>query len=375
MTDCFAVISGGGTAGHVWPAIAIAQELEDRRHDAAEIHLVGAKRGREAQLFADQPYPHTLYSVDGLQRGWSRRDLVRNLAFAPRMIGAVAAAWRLLGRLRPRVVVSVGGYASLPAVLAARLRGVPIVVVSFDRTPGKSSEYTARFAAATAAAFPDCPLPRAVHTGAPVRRAVRRVDRHADRTAARQRLGVPVDRFLVAAIGGSLGSRLVNDAISTYAANHRDDAALAIFHVAGERLLDEVPTRAADDDALIHRVVGFEPEFEAVYAACDLLVGRGGASTVADVAVTGTPAILVPWSGAAENHQQANVEWLADAGGALLLPESAIATVGEEIERLRTDPAALAALATNAAGRGATHRAGALGELIERIADGGVIAS
>jgi undecaprenyldiphospho-muramoylpentapeptide beta-N-acetylglucosaminyltransferase len=360
----FAVITGGGTAGHVLPALAVAEELEALGHPAASLHFVGAQRGIETRLLPETPYPYTFLDVVGFQR----RHLGGNVAFLPKLARAVRAARRLLGTVRPRVVVSVGGYASLPAVLAARRLRVPVVVVSFDRRPGRASALTARFAAASAVAFPGSTLRRATVTGAPVRRAIRDVDRSGGRDAALAALGLPADRFVLAVTGGSQGSGALNAAIVAYAARHDQDAGLAIHHVAGERFAADLAGNVAMPSGAIHQIVGYEQRMDLVYAGADLLVGRGGASTVAEVAVTGTPSILVPWPGAAENHQTENVRWLADQGGAVHLPEAELAELGRRIDELRSNSADLAELAADARKAGETHRSGLLGALVEAVA-------
>jgi UDP-N-acetylglucosamine:LPS N-acetylglucosamine transferase len=361
---CFGVITGGGTAGHVLPAIAVAEELEERGYSPTELHYIGAQRGIETRLLPGTPYPHTFLDIVGVQRRFDRR----NVEFLPKLARATGEARRLLRRLRPRVAISVGGYASLPVVLAAQRLRVPIVVVSFDRRPGRASALAARFAVASAVAFDGSRLPRAVVTGAPVRRAIRAVDRHGGRSRARAELDVPDDRFLVAITGGSQGSGALNEAVLDYAAEHAADRGLALHHVAGERFADDVARRLVPGAGLSSRVVGYEPRMDLVYAACDLLVGRGGASTVAEVAVTGTPSILVPWSAAAENHQTDNVRWLADRGAAVHLPESELADLGPTIEKLRVEPDLLSELSRRARSAGGDQRAGALGELIESVA-------
>lgn len=360
----FAVVTGGGTAGHVLPALSIAEALVAAGHDPGEIHYIGASRGMETRLLPDTEFAHTFFDVVGFQRSLSRR----NLAFAPKMWRGTRAAIGLLRELSPKVVVSVGGYASMPAVFAARRLRIPVVVVSFDLRPGLASKLSARFAAACAVAFDDTELPRATMTGAPVRQAILTVDRAADRTAARAALDLPGDRFVVAVMGGSLGSGVLNEAVAAYLSERRDDAGLAVRQVAGDRFVAQVAQVVPDGDGVIHQVVGFEPDMPAVYAAADLLVGRGGASTVHEAAVTGTPAILVPWSGAAEDHQTGNVRWLSDVGGAVLLDESDVGRLGEEIERLRDDRAARDALSVAATARAEANRSGALAALIERVA-------
>jgi UDP-N-acetylglucosamine--N-acetylmuramyl-(pentapeptide) pyrophosphoryl-undecaprenol N-acetylglucosamine transferase len=227
---------------------------------------------------------------------------------------------------------------------------------------------TARFAAASAVAFPGSTLPRAVVTGAPLRRPILAVDRERDRDGARRGLGLPADRFVVLVTGGSLGAGPLNDAVARYVEQREADAALAVRHVVGDRFLASAPAARDGRSGVLHQVIGFDDHLELAYAAADLLVGRGGASTVAEVAVTGTPAILVPWAGAAEDHQTENVRWLSEQGGAVLLPESGLTSLGDVIEQLRRAPAERAALAAAAGAAGAIHRGEALVNLIERTA-------
>ena len=364
MSATFAVVTGGGTAGHVNPAIAVAEALVAGGRPPATVHYIGARRGIETRLLPETPFPHTFYDVVGFQRRISRR----NLAFLPKLLRSARAATALLRELRPRVVVSVGGYASLPATLAAKRLRIPVVVVSYDRFPGWASRLAARGAAACAVAFPDSPLPRATLTGAPVRREVLDVDRRRDAATARAVLGIPPERFVVAVMGGSQGSGLLNDSVAALLDTFGDDRSLAIRHAVGERFAAAATAPRDGQNGLLYQPVGYEPQMPLVYAAADLLVGRGGASTVHEVAVTGTPAILVPWSGAAEDHQRANVAWLADRGAAIALPEARIHELAQLVEHLRTDAAARERLAASAREMGDLHRRGALADLVEAVA-------
>lgn len=365
----FAVVTGGGTSGHVLPAIAVAEALVAAGHAPETIHYVGATRGIETRLLPSTPFPHTFFDVVGFQRRLTRR----NLAFVPKMWRARRRAIELFRTIHPRVVVSVGGYASMPSVFAARALDVPVVVVSYDRFPGRASALSARRAAASAVAFPDSPLPRATVTGAPVRQAILDVDRADDdrRRAARAALGVPDDRFLVAVIGGSQGSGVLNDAVAALVAQHVGDDALAVYHVVGERFLASAGEHRDGDErdrGVWYRPIGYESRMDLVYTGADLLIGRGGASTVHEVAVTGIPAVLVPWAASAEDHQTANVRWLADEDAAVLLAEADIGQLADVVGRLRGDESARRRLAENAARLGAVHRRGALAELIETVA-------
>jgi undecaprenyldiphospho-muramoylpentapeptide beta-N-acetylglucosaminyltransferase len=367
---CFAVIGGGGTAGHVLPALAVAEALVDRGHPASTIHLVGAQRGIETELVPPSGFPHTFFDVVGLQRRLSWANVARNLAFAPKLAAATVGAIRLLGRLRPRVAVSVGGYASLPAVLAAAARRIPVVVVSYDAVPGASSRLAARLAAATAVAFPHVELPRRTVTGAPLRRSILAVDRASDREPARRALGLPLDRFCVVVVGGSLGSGVLNAAMSGLVDRWSERRDVAVRHIVGRRFLASAPPPRDGRDGMLYQVIGYEHDMPQVYAAADLVVARAGGTTVAELAAVGVPSVLVPWPGAAGDHQTRNARWLAAAGGARLVPEGGfdVDTLAREVTRLLTDPAAAAAMADAARRAGAVHRSGTLVDLIEATA-------
>jgi len=363
------LVAGGGTSGHVLPALAIFEALQDAGCAIEDLYYCGAARGVETRLVPPTGVAHTFLEVSGVQR--SIRRLGENLAFLPRLLRAKRRARVVLESFRPSVVVSVGGYASLPAVLAARRAGVPVVVVSYDRRPGRASGFAARRAVASLVAFEDSSLPRAQHVGAPVRREIRRIDRERDRAAARHRLGVSDDRFLVSVIGGSLGSGILNAATLTMVRDHADDGTLAVFHVAGVRFADDVRAAAPvlAPTGLQYRVVGYEDRMADVHAASDLLIGRGGAGTVAEVATVGVSSILVPWSGAADDHQTGNVRWLSDADAAVLMSEDAVEYgLGAMVSTLRSDPSRLERLARNSRRLGELNRRAAVADAILRIA-------
>ena len=362
----FAVVTGGGTSGHVLAAVAVADALVARGHDRQAIHYVGTSRGVEQRLLPPTGYDHTLLDVVGLQRSLS----IRNLAFIPKLIHSTWQAVRLIRSLSPKVVINVGGYASFPATAAAMLCRVPIVVISYDRRPGLVSKLVARRAAASAVAFEGSTLPRAQLTGAPVRQAVLAVDRRADRVSARAQLDLPSDRFVVAVFGGSLGAKRLNDVTSGAVEQLGDRSDLAVYHVVGERNLADAAPGRDGSRGIMYRVVGYEDRMPLVYAAADLMMTRAGAATIAEIATVGMPAVIVPWPGAAENHQVDNARELSDQHGAILIEERDLTTerlVGE-ITALMSDSGSLEAMSLAAAAIGARHRSRALVDLIERVA-------
>lgn len=362
----FAVVTGGGTSGHVLAALAVADALATHGHERSSIHYVGTTRGVERRLAPASGYDHTLFDVVGLQRRLTRR----NLAFFPKLCRSTYQAVRLLRRLRPSVVVNVGGYASFPATAAAVLQRVPVVVVSYDRRPGLVSKLMARRAAACAVAYEGSTLPRAEVTGAPIRQEVLAVDRSRDRARARSELRLPADRFVLAVFGGSLGAQRLNEVVADAVGQLADRRDLAIYHIVGERNLAGSAPGRDGTRGIMYRVVGYEDRMPLVYAAADLMLTRAGAATVAELAVVGMPALLVPWPGAAEQHQADNARQLSDRGAAIFIDESQLDTprLLAELDSLVADPERLSRMSSAAAELGERHSGGGLVELIERVA-------
>lgn len=361
------VVTGGGTSGHVVPAIAILESLRDTGSDVSSLRYVGARRGVETRLVAAETGVECEFlDVTGLKRSVSPRSIVSNLLLPLRLLVATVRAVRLLRRWKPRVVVSVGGYASEPAARAAVLTGVPLVCVSYDRTPGLATRRQARRAVACAVAFPDSALPRAVHTGAPVRARLRSLDVAAERDAAREHLGVPGSASVVAVVGGSLGSGALNDAVPPLlAALAGTDA--AVIHVTGPRYAGS-PMPAVPVGVGYVRLP-YCDDMAALYAACDVLVCRAGASTVAEVATIGVASVIVPWSGAADDHQRRNAAWLVDAGAAVSAPDGDTVSLVDEVVSLVGDRSRRHELAAEARRMGAIHRGDALVTLVRDCAD------
>ena len=362
----FAVVTGGGTSGHVLAALAIADALVARGHDRHSVHYVGTTRGVERRILPATGYEYSLFDVVGLQRSLSWR----NLAFVPKLVRSTWQAIGLVRRLSPKLVVNVGGYASVPVTVAAMLRRVPIVVVSYDRRPGLVSKLVARRAAACAVAFEGSALPRAELTGAPVGQEILAIDRQVDRTRARAELGIPDDRFVFSVVGGSLGAQRLNQVTTEIVAELGERTDMAVYHVVGERNLPAAAPGRDGSQGIMYQVRGYEDRMPLVYAAADLMMTRAGAATIAELATVGMPAVIVPWPGAAENHQVENARQLSDLHAATLIEEVDLTAdrVIAEITRLMANPVKLEEMSAAAAALGACHRSGALADLIERVA-------
>lgn len=351
----WAVIAGGGTAGHVLPAIAAAKALVARGHSPETIHFVGSRRGLEATLVPAFGFSVTL--LPG--RGIARRLTLDNVGAVLGLLGAVLQGVLLLRRMRPAVVLSVGGYASVPCALAAVVLRVPLVLHDQNAVPGLANRWAGRFARAAAVSFDGTPLPRAVLTGNPVREEVRTVP---DRAAARAALGLPEDRLVVGVFGGSLGARSINRAVAGW--QGRPD--VVVYHVVGRRDWAEMSRPVGP----WHRPVEYEERLPLLLAAADVVVCRAGGTTVAELAVVGVPAVLVPLPGAPGDHQTANAGALVRAGAAVLVRDAELSPerLDAELSALLSDPSRLAAMAAAARSVGIPDAADHLAALIEQHA-------
>ena len=366
----FAVITGGGTSGHVIPALAIAELLQDGGVSKDQLHFVGSTNGIETTLVPPTGIPMSLLTVQGFGRGLSPRALKKNFRTFRVLRNASRHAERLLSSLRPSVVVSVGGYASVPATRAAKKLKIPIVTVSYDRQPGLATRLQARSASGVAVAYLPSKLINATLTGAPVRRVLRNLDLSSTRTDARTRLSIPIDRKVICITGGSLGSAKLNSVARTLVENNQSRNDICVIHLTGERYIDDDLPILDNDAEIVYRRLKSTVAMQDVYSASDLVVARAGASTIAELSTIGIASVLVPWSGAAEDHQTANAKWLDDLGGSLVINERKTANneIADQIIDLIDDQAKLRVLANAARLAGKQHRESTLTELIFSVA-------
>jgi UDP-N-acetylglucosamine--N-acetylmuramyl-(pentapeptide) pyrophosphoryl-undecaprenol N-acetylglucosamine transferase len=365
----YAIVTGGGTAGHVLPALAIADALVAAGHARGSIHYVGAERGIEARLVPPTGYPMTLLPGRGIQR----RLTLQNVRAVAGLAVAAARALTLVGRLRPAVVVAVGGYASVAVGLAAVLRRVPIVVAEQNQAPGLANRLLARFAAASAVSFPGTALPRAVVTGNPIRAEISALDPARDKAAAKRAFGVDERRRLVLVVGGSLGALRINEAVLAALPAWRARQDLSVHLVVGRRDWPAISGRVpADSGSLEQRIVEYEDRMPEALAAADLAVCRAGSSTCFELAAAGLPAILVPSPSVTADQQTGNARHLVDAGAAVLVRDAELDgdRLAREVDALLADEARLAAMATAAHGWARPHAAADIAALAEGHARG-----
>lgn len=314
------VITGGGTGGHIFPMQAIAEQLMQRGVEPRDIRFVGSRRGQERKLLGGSPVALTLLPGRGIRRSLAPRAIVQNIGAVLALFGAVVVALAAVGRWRPSVVVSVGGYASFAVALAAVVWRRPLVLVDLDAAPGAAHRLLGRFARTRCTAF-STSEPRSIVTGAPLRDAVVDVDRSSEaRRVARanQRPPIDLERRVVVVMTGSLGASSVNRAVSALASLWSTRRDRTIIHVTGHRDFDEVTSARPALDGLDYRVVDFGDMVE-LWSLCDVAICRAGATTVAELTALGICSVLVPLPGAPGDHQTKNAMAVVNAGGAVLV--------------------------------------------------------
>ncbi len=326
------VISGGGTGGHIHPALAIADEIK-RRHPSCDIRFVGAKGRMEMEKV-----PAAGYSIDGLwisgvDRNWKS---TRNLSFPFKLISSLWAAGRLIRKYRPQVAVGVGGFASGPLLFRAARKGIPTLIQEQNSFPGITNRILAGHVQRICAGFPGLdrwfPADRIILTGNPLRQGVvDRVLQPGGAREAREALGLDPDRPVLFVMGGSLGAASMNEAVQALVEG-QPERTYQILWQCGARYADACEAWAAGREGLVCR--GFIERMDLAYVAADVIASRAGAMSLAELALVGKPAVLVPSPYVAEDHQTSNARSLSDRGGAVLLEDRFVV---EELGRVVGD--------------------------------------
>lgn len=349
------LFTGGGTGGHLYPALALASALQEEQ-PGLELHFAGARRGVEARVLPAEARPHTLLPLEPL-----RRDRVwENWRLGPSMVRSALGIDRLFRRFRPGLVVGTGGYASGLACLWALMKGVPLAVQEQNSYPGLTTRWLARWARQVHLGFPEAerhlkPGPRTevYALGNPIRPP----DPMLERASCRREFGLEPDGVVVLVVGGSQGARAINEALLSALDRVASGslpgrpAGLQILWATGPRHLEAVERRLAPlgVDRWVHPV-GYIQEMPKALAAADVAVSRAGAMATAEMLAWGIPALLVPLPTAAADHQTHNARALAEAGAAVCVREAELTPeqLWSELRRLVEDPGLRCAMAERA---------------------------
>lgn len=353
------LVAGGGTAGHVFPAVAVARELQRLDADVEPV-FVGVRDRLEARLVPEAGF--RLHFIDAVSI--PRRPSPALLRVPKALRTGVAQCVRIAEEEQPVAVVTFGGYVSFPLDRAAVKRGLPLVVHEQNSVPGLTNRVASRWADRTAITFPGSATrfpyqERCVVSGNPVRSDVLELDRATARAAAREAFDLDPDLPTLLVFGGSQGARSINSAI-VEAHGRWGDTPLQVLHAAGRngystatRMWEDA--RAAHPDGPPVRLVDFIDSMADAYAAADVVVCRAGATSIAELTVLGLPAVLVPYPHATADHQTENARALERAGGAAVLTDDELdgASLVDQVAPLLADADvhAMTARASRAFGR------------------------
>jgi UDP-N-acetylglucosamine--N-acetylmuramyl-(pentapeptide) pyrophosphoryl-undecaprenol N-acetylglucosamine transferase len=363
-------IAAGGTAGHINPALALAEELAARGH---QVEFFGQPKKLESTLVPQAGFPFNPIDVTGFDRSrpWTLVSALWRMRAAQKTIG------RHFGSSRPDVAVGFGAYIELPLINWCHAQGIPCVIHEQNSVPGLANKTSAAKVKTVCVSLPVAidafrgkvgPDTQIVVTGNPVRQSVIR----ADRAEGRRSLGIPKDATMLLVFGGSLGARHLNEGVAALKSKLLSRKDLYVIHSTGKGEYDSVVQELAltPDEAARWRVMPYIDRMGEALAAADLVLSRAGASSVAEIAALAVPSMLVPYPFATADHQTTNARYLVDAGAAVLLPDEKIDTseFEDDLLGLVDDPARRQAMRDAARGLAQDKAALALADQVESAA-------
>ena len=364
-----AVLSGGGTAGHINPALALAGELTDRGWD---VRFAGTPGGVEARLVPEAGVSFTAFEASGFNR--------RHPTSLVKGVGKIAAstkkAVRWFQEIKPDVVVGFGGYVSIPVARAAEKMGIPVVLHEQNSVMGMANKYLAKKAAAVCLTYDhsarDLAADAPVHlTGNPVRRSVI----EASRAEGRALFDLADDDFMLLVFGGSLGARHINEAVVALKDALLSRPRLHVVHITGPKELDAVTEALAlsEEEQARWTLLGYQDRMGETLAAADAIVSRAGATSLAEISARAIPALLVPYPYATEDPQTTNARAYVDAGAAFMVPDDALEgeAFTEPLFALIDDGAVRAAQIEAARAQKTGEAAAMLADVVTAAAEGG----
>ena len=307
------ILSGGGTGGHIYPAIAIADEIK-RRHPDAQILFVGAKDRMEMEKV-----PQAGYEIEGLWiRGVDRSFSLKNFIFPFKLMSSLSKSRKIIKSFKPDIVIGTGGFASGPLLRVAISKGIPTLIQEQNSLPGITNRILAKYADTICAAYDKVkdvfPAEKTVITGNPVRQDLLEVDKL--REEARDHFKLSKEKKTVLVLGGSLGARRINKLIETYLTKFREENIQLIWQI-GKLYYEDYKKY----DSPNVRAKEFINRMDYAYAAADVIISRAGAGSVSELCIVGKPVLFIPSPNVAENHQAKNAMAVTDHDAALMIEE------------------------------------------------------
>lgn len=370
-TPLSVVIGAGGTGGHIYPGLALAEALRRAEPDAV-ISFIGTERGLETSLIPAAG--HRLHTVDMIP--FDPALGAKRFLLPAALLRSGAQARSVLRRQQAQVVVGMGGYPSAPAIVGAKMAGLPSVIHESNAVPGRANQFAARLTEHLTVAFDGSRAhlsggERALTVGMPIAASLATLDRPALRTEARRAFGIPEGARVVLFNGGSLGAARLTAAAVGLAARWRDRTDVHLLIKTGPAALAETRRKLVDAGVgAAAQAVPYLDRMDLAYAVADLVVCRAGSATIAELATTGVPAVLVPYPHAPGDHQTHNARVLSEAGAAHLVPdaETTADRLAELIDPLLADPARLAVMGRAADPGNHARAADLLAETVIRLA-------
>ncbi|MBL4643817.1 MAG: undecaprenyldiphospho-muramoylpentapeptide beta-N-acetylglucosaminyltransferase [Flavobacteriaceae bacterium] len=324
------IISGGGTGGHIYPAIAIANEIK-LRYPEAKILFVGAKDKMEMEKV-----PQAGYEIKGLWiSGIQRKLTLKNLSFPFKLISSLLKAGSIIRKFKPDIAIGTGGFASGPTLMVANRKGIPTLIQEQNSYPGITNKLLSKKAKLICVAYDNLerffPADKIIKTGNPVRQDLLSI--HNKTTEAKEFFKLDKSKKTVLVLGGSLGARRINQLIEEQLAFFKGQKIQLIWQC-GKLYVEEYQKYSQKENVQVRQ---FLNRMDLAYAAADIIISRAGASSVSELCIVGKPTIFIPSPNVAEDHQTKNAKSIADKHGAILLKESELDTFPIVFETLLKD--------------------------------------
>lgn len=356
------IVSGGGTGGHIYPALTLIDAIKNKRPDA-EFLYVGTEKGLEADIVPKAGINFTALKLEG---GLERRFTLENISRAANAIWSIKHAGDIVKDFKPNVVVGTGGYVCGPILLAASLIKVPTLIQEQNAVAGVTNKILSKFvdkiAVGTQDALKNFPADKTTYTGNPIRKEVL-IGKRED---GLKEFGFTDDKPIVLISGGSRGARSINDAIIDVLKTAAENNSAQFLHVTGKGEFDSVMERLSDLDAPNIKVVPYLYNMPQAMAMADLAIFRAGATGLAELTARGVPAILIPYPYAAENHQEFNARSLVEAGAARMILNKDLTSelLQKNLDELLSSPQTLKQMAKASLSLGKPNAADEIADLI-----------